>query len=171
MKRLRRQTYKRAKKERLGELSGVKAIGDGVSGLRVSVNISGHSGCPSRGGHQLLRVSTTKGGQEALVQRRQRLSLRGFCHRPDTARPKGWPVTLFLARTQGCRGQYEGHHHEERLPGVGSELEQEGEGAEDGDATIDYEDDDEVRTETWSAWMAEISEEWAAPENSLEVTL
>ena len=61
-KRSRNQTCKKARKERMGEWSGVEAVGGGVGGLRVGVNVSGHGRRPFRGGHQSLRVSAVEGG-------------------------------------------------------------------------------------------------------------
>ena len=61
-KSLRKQTCKRARKERLDEWIGIKAVGVGIGSLRIGVNIYRHNGCPSRGGHQLSRVSAVKCG-------------------------------------------------------------------------------------------------------------
>ena len=46
-KRLKKQTCERARKERMGEWSGVKAVSGGVKSLRFSVDLAGHSSCPS----------------------------------------------------------------------------------------------------------------------------
>ena len=61
-KRSRNQICERARKERLGEWSGVEAVGSGVGGPRIGVNFSGHSGRLHWGRHTILRVSATKGG-------------------------------------------------------------------------------------------------------------
>ena len=61
-KRSRKQTCKRTTKECLDEWIGVKAVVGSGDVLRVSVNVSGRSGGPSRDGHPILRISPVEGG-------------------------------------------------------------------------------------------------------------